>query len=85
MRYFFYTSSNDKDSNTVIIIDENSNQVKLSPHRSWGYSIHKHDWIEFYDTHRRKSKSFSSKIFEICENQYKKFVEKGIKPEDWDW
>ena len=82
MRYFFYTELHRSNkSSTIIIVDENPSTVKLFPDHLHGFSKRKQDWLGFYDA-RKKHKS---DIFEICENQYKKFVEKGIKPEDWDW
>ena len=81
MRYFFYTDGTSGLKSTVIIIDENSPTIRLFPDHLHGFSKRKQDWLGFYDA-RKKHKS---DIFEICENQYKKFVEKGIKPEDWDW
>jgi hypothetical protein len=80
VRYFFYT--NFKKESTIVIIDE-SITVKFFPNVNGEgeFSLRKSDWIAFYAVRKRNKYD----VFEICENQYKKFVEKGIKPEDWDW
>ena len=91
MRYFFhikYSNSNTSYSAnllTVIIVDEKSNAVKLFPGRV-SYSDEKSVWLTYYNKqklyHINKE---DAEIYKICENQYKKFVDKGIVPINWDW
>lgn len=85
MRYFFYSKNGGEK--TIIIVDESSHSVKLYPseNRVW-YAHEKSSWLDY---HKRMKESHvppgEPPIFEICENQFKKFKEKGIIPENWDW
>ena len=84
MRYFYYTNTNN-DESTVIIIDENRSCVTLFPDRS-KYSMHKGDWLDYYRGKKENPESYrDGLIFEICENQFKKFKDHGVKPINWDW
>ena len=76
MRYFFYINGNQL---TAVKVDENSDIVKLCPpERTIICSLFKSDWLSYYNGIPQHLKETS--MFEICENQYKKFVEKGITP-----
>jgi hypothetical protein len=80
VRYFYYTNERTKIS-TVIIVDERSEEVSLFPTEGRNdYSTLRDSWLRHYE--RLDDRKF---MFEICENQFKKFVEKGIVPENWDW
>lgn len=81
MKYFYYTNENNNTS-TVIIVDENSDVVTLFPQRT-NYSFHKYDWISYYN--QKRTDNGRSLMFEICENQFKKFKEHGTVPLNWDW
>ena len=64
---------------TVVII--NDGIVKFSPDRpEWGHS--ESGWMRLYRNEKLKK---CPAMFEICENQTKKFMEKGIVPMNFDW
>lgn len=66
------------------MIDESSDYIKLYPEEDWnaGYSHYKYNWVRYYE---RCKQDTIKQVFEICENQFKKFKENGIIPMDWDW
>ncbi len=83
MRYFFYTKGWTTPAEaTVIIVDENSELVTLHPPRGGGYSHSRSTWMEYFDGLNEEGRKTT--MFEICENQFKKFAEKGIMPENHD-
>ena len=81
MRYFYYINGPNKA--TVVIADENNDRVTLFPPERVNHcSTRKSDWIDYYnglDEDCRKTI-----MFEICENQYKKFAETGRVPDNHD-
>jgi hypothetical protein len=82
MRYFYYTNQLTKIS-TAIIVDELSEEVSFFPTEGRnGFSTLIESWINYYERRCAAERKF---MFEICENQFKKFVERGIVPENWDW
>jgi hypothetical protein len=81
MRYFYYTNTYTGIS-TVIIFDENSVHVTLYPERPEGYSRYKCDWLNYYENLSPEEKKC---MYEICENQFRKFKEHGTIPNNWDW
>ena len=83
MRYFYYTNENRKTESTVIIIDENSSRVTLFPPRT-NYSMYRSDWLDYYKG-KKNNPSSDRLIFEICENQFRKFRDRGVTPINWDW
>jgi hypothetical protein len=85
VRYFFYRNENRPSEYTVIIVDENRSCVTLFPDRS-NYSMHKSDWLDYYRGKKEHPESYTDRfIFEICENQFKKFKNHGVMPINWDW
>ena len=65
------------------MINESANSVTLFPYRGTGnYSLNKDDWMNYY---ARMKEDHHELMFEICENQAKKFTEQGIMPQNWDW
>ena len=85
MRYFYYTAELTSKS-TIIIVDEKSDVVKLFPGRV-GYSNEKYVWLNHYEGLKIGCNKDCNRdlMYEICENQYKKFVATGAVPIDWDW
>jgi hypothetical protein len=86
VRYFCYIKKYPAES-TVVIVDESDERVTLFPDRT-GYSYRKQAWLDCYtrECGRRNDEDDDEeiKIYEICENQFKKFAEKGIVPENWE-
>lgn len=82
MRYFYYTNDNTGLS-TVVIVDETADLVTLYPEEGrLNYSHNTRDWLGHYkclDTAGKRN------MYEICENQFKKFKEQKIVPVNWDW
>ena len=85
MRYFYYINESRPTEQTVIIIDENRSCITLFPDRTH-YSMQKNDWLGYYRQKKESPDYYKERIiFEICENQFKKFKEQGVKPINWDW
>ncbi len=84
MRYFVYKRSSFPGDDTVVIIDESSKLVKTVPNRGASYSQSKDTWLDYYNSNRSKEVD-GAIIFEICENQFKKFIEQNVIPTNWDW
>lgn len=85
MRYFFYRKPFTTEK-TAVIVDENSSRVILFPTAGRNYySIDKSTWISYYKDVKLYPPEGDQPIFEICENQFKKFKEKGVIPTNWDW
>ena len=81
MRYFFYI--NRPDRRTVVIADENKDRVELyPPERANDCSARKSDWLDYYNSLDEDGRKTT--MFEICENQYKKFAETGRVPDNHD-
>jgi hypothetical protein len=82
VRYFYYTNENTGIS-TVVIVDERSDRVTLWPEEGrTNYSHSKSDWLQHYgglNVNGRKN------MYQICENQFKKFRDRGTVPDNWDW
>jgi hypothetical protein len=82
VRYFYYTNENTGLS-TVVIVDESSDRVTLYPEEGrTNYSHSKSDWLCH---HRNLDANGRKNMYEICENQFKKFKEQKIVPVNWDW
>lgn len=81
MRYFFYTDS----VSTVIIVDEKAGNVMFYPERGYRYSSDKQCWMDYYSRRKEEGGNNKQPMFEICENQFKKFKELSITPQNWDW
>ena len=82
MRYFFYILQV-CDERTVIIVDGGSDVTTTFPNRGH-YSKSKKDWLDYYQYIKDSNDVADGNIYEICENQFKKFAEKGVVPENWN-
>ena len=65
----------------VVIVNESSDNVTLHPHPN-NCSIRKSDWLCYYDNLDEEGRR--TIVYEICENQFRKFDETGVTPESHD-
>ena len=83
MRYLFFISESGKE--TALAIDEA--KCTVEPYPLEGRESFSRDaelWLWHYKDF--KDNKFSPhRIFEICENQFNKFKNQGVKPENWDF
>jgi hypothetical protein len=81
VRYFFYANSPGKT--TAVVVDEGSEFVTLfPPERINNCSTRKGDWLDYYRGLDEESRKTT--MFEICKNQFRKFVETGVTPDCHD-
>ena len=79
MRYFFYTVPN-RNKQCVISLDEEMLMVKMIPAICYPLSAAKVLQLRKDQRHLP-----DARMFEICENQFKKYRDSGIKPTNFDW
>lgn len=81
MRYFLYIVHQNKPIG--IVVDENADRVRVYPPERMGHcSEWKSEWLDYYDNLNQNGRIEC--MFEVCENQFKKFAEKGEIPECHD-
>ena len=80
MRYFCYIENGNKTKTTVIKMNETA-FVEFYPERA-GWTCSKSYLLSLYEISKRSTNDW--KMFEICENQFNKFKNKGITPENWE-
>lgn len=86
MRYLFSINAvgNGDRNPTAVIINENDANVILLPHReAWTKS--KDTWRFLRQRKKDNPPTDGDEVFEICENQFRKFKEQGIIPINVDW
>ena len=72
------------DTSTAIIIDEETNKIQSYPAFNANTSLSKSLWLSFYRDETTQIRR-NPRIFQMCENQFKKFRDKGITPMNFDW
>jgi hypothetical protein len=80
IRYFFYSYNYKR---YVVIFDEKCSDIKIFPDDpTIDFSRSKSVWMGYYESEKSSKKP---KMFEICENQFKKYQLYRTVPENWDW
>ena len=81
MRYFFY--ANRPDRGGVIVVDESAERVTVyPPERVNEWSTRKTDWLDYYAGLDEEGRKLS--MWEICKNQFTKFANTGVVPDNHD-
>jgi hypothetical protein len=81
VRYFYYLANHAR--RFAVVVDEDSESVTFHPHQRTGScSVRKADWLDYYAGLNEEGRKTS--MFEICENQFKKFAIGGVEPENHD-
>lgn len=70
-----------RNKQCVVMIDDTSLYV-IAYYPQIAVSLSKNKVLQLHKDQRGLPKS---RMFEICENQFKKYRDAGIMPQNWDW